>query len=55
MTFQWTPGTKGLKRALSNNDNYNDFNDELKKTFNNHAPLKTIIIRGNKNPQTNKT
>ena len=38
-----------LKQGLSNTGNFSDFNSEFKNTLNNHVPIKTSKVRGNKN------
>ena len=43
-----------LKQGLSNTGNFSDFNNELKNTLNNHAPIKTSKVRGNTKPHDNK-
>ena len=43
-----------LKQGLSNNGNFSDFNNEFKKTLNNHATIKTSKVRGNTRPHLHK-
>ena len=41
------------RQGLSNTRNFNDFNNEFKNTFNNHAPIKTSKVRANTKPLVN--
>ena len=44
-----------LQHGLSNNGNFNDFNNTFKEILNNHAPIKQAKVRGNTKPHINKT
>ena len=41
---------RDLKQGLSNTGNFSDFNNKFKNTLNNHAPIKTLKVRGNTKP-----
>ena len=54
MNFSEQSFQQDLKQGLGNTGNVSDFNNEFKNTLNDHAPTKTLKVRGNTKPHISK-